>query len=686
MNNLNLFSNIEQEIKNLRAEIAEHNKRYYQQDSPTITDAEYDAKFRYLKEMEKAWPQYATSDSPTQKVGAEVSKKFSKHKHKHKHRLYSLDNSKNLEELELWYQRVLKESGKDQVDLTCELKFDGLAVALTYEKGLLKVGATRGDSEEGENLTQNIKMVSGIPHNLNEPIDIDVRGEVYLPISSFERLNEEQRKKGEKEFANPRNAAAGSLRQLDSNITRQRDLSFFAYGAIWENAEGPQTDYEIMQKLGNLGFKINKCILAFNIEDVKKQIDYWGHNRADLDYDTDGVVVKVNDLSLQQEMGFTSRAPKWATAFKFPPEEAWTTVEDIEINVGRTGSITPVAVMKPVSLGGSIVSRASLYNFDEVEKLVINKGVKVLIKKAAEIIPKVIKADIEMPNGYLEYRNIFKTPVHCPSCQTELIKPEGEINLYCPNQLSCPAQMQAGIEYFASKEAMNIDGVGPAIIEKLLAKDMIKDPADLYTLSQNDFLKLDSIKEKSAANLYNAIQESKSRPLNKFLTAIGIRFVGKETADILSQNFTSLDELETASKEELAKIDGIGEKIASSIENFFREEKNLAILQKFKEVGINPKEVRAKKKSQGFEGKTFVVTGTLSSMGRSEAQDVIKSHSGKVTSSVTKNTDFLVVGENPGSKYQKALDLGVIILDEKQFLEFCTIQKKLPLTQGEPNE
>jgi DNA ligase (NAD+) len=661
MNNLNLFSNIEQEIKNLRAEIAEHNKRYYQQDNPVISDAQYDEMFRKLKQLETDFPQYITPDSPTQKVGSKVSEKFEKHKHKY--RLYSLDNSNNFEELEKWYQRVLKESGQEQVDLTCELKIDGLAVALTYKKGELVVGATRGDGVEGENITQNIKMVKGIPHTLKKSIDIDVRGEVYMPISSFERLNEENRNRGEKEFANPRNAAAGSLRQLDSNITRQRDLSFFAYGAIWEGADAPKTHYDVMKELRNLGFQTAECFKQGSLKNVEFLIKRFESYRYTENYDTDGVVVKVNDIALQQELGFTSRAPKWATAFKYSPEEAITIVEDIEINVGRTGAVTPVAVMKPVSLGGSIVSRASLYNFEEIEKLGITILSTVKIKKAAEIIPKVIEVIIK---GGL--KKIFPIPTHCPSCGTPLIKPEGEVNLYCPNQFGCPAQLQARIEYFVSKDAMNIDGVGPAIIEQLLAKKMIKDPADLYTLSKEDFLKLDLVKEKSASNLYNAIQESKNQPLNRFLTAIGIRFVGKETADILSQNFASIDELETASKEELAKLDGIGEKIASSIENFFKEERNLAILQKFKNAGINPTESQSEKSSKEFEGKTFVVTGTLSSMGRNEAQEAIKSHSGKATSSVTKNTDFLVVGESPGSKYQKALDLGVIILKEDEFL------------------
>lgn len=671
MNNLNLFSNIEQEIKDLRAKIVEHNKRYYEQDSPTITDAEYDDMFRKLKQLERDWPQYITSDSPTQKVGSAISEKFSKHKHKY--RLYSLDNSNNFKELEKWYQRVLKESGKEQVDLTCELKIDGLAVALTYEKGELVVGATRGDGTEGENITQNIKMVKGIPHKLPQPLDIDVRGEVYMPIASFEKLNEEQRKKGEKEFANPRNSAAGSLRQLDSSITKNRDLHFFAYGAIWEGEEAPKTHFDVMNELRTLGFETTNCELAIDASWAEKQITTWEHTRADLGYDTDGVVIKVNNLALQQEMGFTARAPKWATAFKFPPEEAWTIVEDIEINIGRTGAVTPVAIMKPVSLGGSIVKRASLYNFEEAGRLNIGKGASVKIKKAAEIIPKVIWVSQSLPIDFKP----FQIPPNCPSCETELIKPEGEVNLYCPNQFGCPAQLQARLEYFVSKDAMDIDGVGPAVIEQLLAKEMIKDPADLYTLSKEDFLKLDLVKEKSATNMYNAIQKSKTQPLNRFLTAIGIRFVGKETADILSRNFTSIEELKNVTKEDLAKLDGIGEKIASSIENFFKEEKNLAILQKFKDAGINPTEVKAEKASNSFEGKTFVVTGTLSSMGRYEAQDAIKSHSGKPRSSVTKNTDFLVVGDTPGSKYQKALDLGVIILDENKFLEILHHPEKI---------
>jgi DNA ligase (NAD+) len=671
MKNLNLFdqeNQIKKIMQGLREELQKHNKLYYELDTPSITDAEYDAMFRQLKELEAAHPELVTTDSPTQQVGAGISEKFSKITHKY--RLYSIDNSNSFDELDRWYQRVLKESGQNHVSVTCELKIDGLAVALSYEKGQLKIGATRGDGTVGENITQNIKTVTGIPHTLPEPLDIEVRGEVYMPISSFEKLNEENRKRGEKEFANPRNSAAGSLRQLDSNITKSRDLHFFAYAAIMNGDDAPKTHYETMQLLQKLGFQTNECFAPDGLDSVKNAISHWEHTRFELDYATDGVVVKVNDLSLQQELGFTARAPKWATAFKFPPEEAWTRINEIEINVGRTGAVTPVAIMQPVSLGGSIVKRASLHNFDEIEKLGVNVGSEVLIKKAAEIIPKVIKAKEKSLDFY-------KAPKECQSCGTPLIKPEGEVNFYCPNQFGCPSQIQAKLEYFASKEAMDIDGVGPAVIEQLLDKNMIQDATDLYALSKQDFMQLDLVKEKSATNLFNAIQKSKTQPLNKFLTALGIRFVGKETADILSQNYSSIDELKSATTEHLAQVDGIGDKIAASIVNFFNEPKNIEILEKFKQYGINPTATKAEKKSDVLAGKTFVVTGTLKSMGRSDAQNEIKALSGKPTSSVTKNTDFLVMGETPGSKYQKALDLGVIILNEEQFLEILSTPEKI---------
>ena len=496
------LSNIEKQITSLQEEITIHNKNYYELDSPTIEDSEYDSLFRQLKELESKYPQFASKSSPTQKVGGKINEKFEKHTHKYP--LYSLDNSNNFEELEKWYERVKKVTNKP-IELDCELKIDGLAIALSYEKGKLKTAATRGDGTIGEDITENIKQVSGIPHFLKDPIDIEVRGEVYMPISSFNKLNKLNQEKGEKEFANPRNAAAGSLRQLNTEIVKSRDLHFFAYSGIIQD-KNITTHSQILDNLKEQGFSTNKYKLAKDIEDVKKIITEIEHTRSNLDFATDGVVIKINDISTQNELGFTSRAPKWATAFKFPPEEAWTKILDIELNVGRTGTVTPVAIMQPVSLGGSIVQRASLHNFDEIERMKINLGNDVKIKKAAEIIPKVIE-------NASKSDKIYTAPTSCPSCHTKLIKPDKEVNLYCPNHTNCPAQIQGRIEYFASKDGMDIDGLGKSIIEQLLSKNLIKDYADLYYLTKEDFITLDLIQEKSPQNLINAINNQKDQPL-----------------------------------------------------------------------------------------------------------------------------------------------------------------------------
>lgn len=657
--NLNLFD-IQSQIDSLREEISIHNKNYYELDSPTIEDSEYDALFRQLKKLETEYPQFASKSSPTQKVGGKSSEKFKKHTHKYP--LYSLDNSNNIQELEKWYERIKKNTTQN-IELECELKIDGLAMALSYKQGILETGATRGDGTIGEDITQNIKQVSGIPHILKDAIDIEVRGEVYMPISSFNNLNELNKQKGEKEFANPRNAAAGSLRQLDSSIVKSRDLHFFAYGGVFQNQT---TQSQLMDFLHEQGFSTNKYKLASNIKEAEQIINEIEHTRSNLDFATDGVVIKINNIATQNELGFTARAPKWATAFKFPPEEAWTKIIEIEINVGRTGAITPVAIMQPVSLGGSIVQRASLHNFDEIKRMQINVGNDVKIKKAAEIIPKVVE-------NASKSEEIYKTPTHCPVCDTPLIQPQGEVNLYCPNHLGCPAQIQSRIEYYASKDGMDIDGLGKSIIEQLLSKNLIKDAADLYFLTKEDFLKLDLIQEKSAQNLMNAINQSKKQPLAKFLSALGIRHIGKEKADVLSQEFSSIEEIKNTTKEKISAINGLGEKMAESIVNFFKDNDNLKILQKFKQAGIDPISQITQKESNIFEGKTFVLTGTLKNMTRAEAEALIKKHSGKTTSSVTKKTDYLLMGENAGSKYNKALDLGVIILNEDEFLKLISM-------------
>ena len=654
---------VEQRIEFLKNEINKSNYKYYVEENPYLSDIEYDEMFAELKKLEEQYPLLKTPDSPTQRVGSISEKFFS---HKHKYRLYSLDNTYNAEELTIWYEKICKEY-EQELELVCELKIDGLAIALTYEQGLFTLGVTRGDGVTGENITQNLKTVKAIPLKLFEPKTLEVRGEIYMPKSSFDKLNEDALEKGEKVFANPRNAASGSLRQLDSTITAKRDLSMFTYTGIFEDDADKQikTHYDGMMKLKELGFKINPNIrLVKNIKEAIEYCNEWETKRFDLDYATDGVVIKINNIAIQKDLGYTARAPKWATAFKFPPEEVTTKLREIELNTGKTGIITPVAVLDPVALGGSIVSRASLHNFDEIKRLDIRIGDTVLIKKAAEIIPKVIKV---MDTPEHETLPEYQLPDKCPACDAPLIEKEGEVGLYCSNP-NCAQIMCAKIEYWASKEAMDIDKVGPAVIQQLYAKKFISNAVDLYKLTMQDFMQLDSVKEKSASNIYNSIQESKNRPLNRLLTAMGIRHVGKETAEILAGEFPSLDLLISAPLEELAKIEGIGDIIAKSIFDFFHDEENLKMIEEIKEIGINP-QAKAKPKSDKLSGKTFVLTGTLQNMTRDEASAIIKSHGGKTSSSVSKKTSYVLAGENAGSKLDKALDLGVIILTEDDFLE-----------------
>ncbi len=648
-------------INYLKNELNKYSYNYYVLDNPLISDFEYDKLYKELEELEKQNPLLITPDSPTQRVGG-ISTGFEEVKHKY--RLYSLDNTYNYEELKKWYERITKEIGKN-VDLVCELKIDGLAIALTYNNGLFVKGATRGNGIIGEEITQNLKTIKAIPLKLFENADLEVRGEIYMPKTSFEKLNDENIRNGEKPFANPRNAAAGSLRQLDSTITAKRDLSMFTYTPIIENAEYvPTTHWEGMQYLKKLGFKINPNIrLVNNIDGAIEFCKEWENKRFELDYATDGVVIKVNSFAYQNELGFTSRAPKWATAFKFPPEEISTILKDIEIGIGKTGAVTPVAVLEPVNLAGSIVSRASLHNFDEIKRLDIRIGDRVLIKKAAEIIPKVIKV---CDNQGHENLPLYRIPEFCPACHSKLTTIEGEVNLYCINPY-CQDVLKAKLEYWVSKEAMDIDSVGPTIISKLFDLGLIKEPIDFYKLSVEDFLKLDLVKEKSATNMFNAIQQSKKKPLSRFITALSIRHVGKETAEILTNEFPSLEKFENSSFEDFSKIDGIGEKIAKNIYEFFHDENNLKMLDEFIKLGFKF-ENNSSERTNELAGKTFVLTGTLQSMTRDEAGDKIKMMGGKTSSSVSKKTSYVIAGENPGSKLDKAQDLGVIILNEEEFL------------------
>lgn len=655
-------------INFLKDEINKSNYKYYVEENPYLSDFEYDQMFAELRSLEEQYPLLRTPDSPTQRVGS-VSEKF--FPHKHKYRLYSLDNTYNDKELYKWYERVTKECGND-LELVCELKIDGLAIALTYEKGVFVRGVTRGDGVTGEDITTNLRTVKAIPLKLFEPIDVEVRGEIYMPKSSFEKLNEENLANGEKIFANPRNAASGSIRQLDSKITAKRDLSVFIYSSVFENLpDAPKTHYENMMYLKKLGFKINPNIRL--CKDMREGIEYlkeWDTKRFDLDYATDGVVIKVNDIACQNELGFTSRAPKWATAFKFPPEEVTTKLLDIEINTGKTGAVTPVAVLEPVLLAGSTVARASLHNFDEIKRLDIRIGDTVLIKKAAEIIPKVIKV-MDTPEHFDLPEYI--TPVECPSCHSKLVIREGEVNLYCENR-ECPQQAMAKIEYWVSKEAMDIDFIGPSIIQQLYDGGFVKNAVDLYKLNMQDFMQLENIKEKSAYNMYTSIQNSKNQPLNRLLTALSIRLIGKESAELITQKFSSVDELKFATREQLAEIDGVGDKMADSVYEFFHDEDCLKLLEELKSLGINPV-AKNDKKSDVLGGKTFVLTGTLQNMTRDEASEIIKQHGGKTSSSVSKKTDYVLAGENAGSKLDKAQNLGVIILTENDFLRMIEEEK-----------
>ena len=628
---------------------------YYTKDAPSVSDSEYDQLYRELVELETAHPDEILPESPTHRVGGVVLKGFTKYQHLYP--LYSLQDAFSREELEAFDQRVRKEF--PSVSYVCELKIDGLSISLTYENGVLVTGATRGDGSVGEDITENLKRVKDIPLVLPEPVNITVRGECYMPRASFDRVNQIRQENGEPEFANPRNAAAGTLRQLDTKIVAKRNLATFLYQEVSPTDQSSQEG--VLEKLARLGFVVNQeRVLAEDMEQIWDFIQKVAQLREDLPYDIDGIVIKVNDLAVQEELGFTVKAPKWAVAYKFPAEEKEAKILSVDWTVGRTGVVTPTANLTPVQLAGTTVSRATLHNVDYIAEKDIHQEDTVIVYKAGDIIPAVLRVvkDKRVSDQALAI------PTHCPSCQSELLHFEDEVALRCINPL-CPAQIKEGLNHFASRDAMNITGLGPAVVEKLFAAQLVEDVAGIYRLTVEDLLTLEGFKEKSAEKLYEAIQASKENSAEKLLFGLGISHVGSKVSQILLQEFHDLDQLATADPERIAGIDSLGMVVAESLKSYFAQEGSKRLLQELKEAGVNLTYLGEKVAADAaLSGMTVVLTGKLERLTRSEAKAKLESLGAKVTGSVSKKTDLVVAGSDAGSKLTKAQELGIQVEDE----------------------
>ena len=628
---------------------------YYTSDNPSVSDSEYDRLYRELVELEKAHPEQVLPDSPTHRVGGKILDGFEKYSHQYP--LYSLQDAFSREELDAFDARVRKEL--DDVTYICELKIDGLSISLTYEQGIFVAGATRGDGSVGENITENLKRVKDIPLSLSEKIDITVRGECYMPRASFNQVNLARQENGESEFANPRNAAAGTLRQLDTGVVAKRNLATFLYQEASPSTRDSQE--KVLNHLEQLGFVVNpRRLLAHSMDEVWEFIQEVGQERDQLPYDIDGVVIKVNDLAGQEQLGFTVKAPKWAVAYKFPAEEKEAKLLSVDWTVGRTGVVTPTANLTPVQLAGTTVSRATLHNVDYIAEKDIRKDDTVIVYKAGDIIPAVLRV-VESKRVSEEKLDI---PTNCPSCESKLLHFEDEVALRCINP-RCPAQIKEGLIHFASRDAMNISGLGPSIVEKLFAANLVKDVADIYSLTVEDFLLLDGIKEKSAQKLYQAIQTSKENSAERLLFGLGIRHVGSKASQLLLQNFHSIESLAQASPEEVAGIESLGSVIAQSLQSYFETEGAKILLSELKELGVNlDYKGQVVAADAALSGLTVVLTGKLERLTRSEAKSKLENLGAKVTGSVSKKTDLVVAGVDAGSKLQKAQELGIEIRDE----------------------
>ena len=628
---------------------------YYTSDNPSVSDSEYDRLYRELVELEKAHPEQVLPDSPTHRVGGKILDGFEKYSHQYP--LYSLQDAFSREELDAFDARVRKEL--DYVTYICELKIDGLSISLTYEQGIFVAGATRGDGSVGENITENLKRVKDIPLSLPEKLDITVRGECYMPRASFNQVNLARQENGEPEFANPRNAAAGTLRQLDTGVVAKRNLATFLYQEASPSTRDSQE--KVLNHLEQLGFVVNpRRLLAHSMDKVWEFIQEVGQERDQLPYDIDGVVIKVNDLAGQEQLGFTVKAPKWAVAYKFPAEEKEAKLLSVDWTVGRTGVVTPTANLTPVQLAGTTVSRATLHNVDYIAEKDIRKDDTVIVYKAGDIIPAVLRV-VESKRISEEKLDI---PTNCPSCDSKLLHFEDEVALRCINP-RCPAQIKEGLIHFASRDAMNISGLGPSIVEKLFAANLVKDVADIYHLTVEDLLLLDGVKEKSAQKLYQAIQASKENSAEKLLFGLGIRHVGSKASQLLLQNFRSIESLAQANPEEIASIESLGSVIAQSLQTYFATEGSEILLRELKESGVNlDYKGQTVAANAALSGLTVVLTGKLERLNRSEAKNKLESLGAKVTGSVSKKTDLVVAGADAGSKLQKAQELGIEIRDE----------------------
>nr|WP_321224699.1 NAD-dependent DNA ligase LigA [uncultured Psychroserpens sp.] len=657
----------EQKITSLRNELRDHNYNYYVLDNPTISDFDFDIKLKELQALEEAHPEFYDANSPSLRVGGEVTKNFNTVVHEH--RMYSLDNSYSKEDLLDWEKRI-KKMVDGEVTYTCELKYDGASISLTYENGSLLRAVTRGDGTQGDEVTANIKTIKSVPLQLkgDYPPKFDIRGEIVLPFEGFNQMNEERLEAGEELYRNPRNTASGSLKLQDSAEVARRPLECLLYNITGNNL-GFNTQFESLQKARQMGFKVPEASkLATSVDEVLKFVEYWDVHRHDLPYETDGVVIKVNNLQQQEELGFTSKAPRWAMAYKFKAEQVSTRLNEITYQVGRTGAITPVANLEPVELAGTTVKRASLHNADQIEKLDIREGDEVFVEKGGEIIPKIIAVDLSkrpansQPTQYI---------THCPECRTELVREPGDAKHYCPNYNGCRVQIIGRIQHYISRKAMDIEGLGGETVALLVTQNLISNYSDLYTLTKEDVLPLERMAEKSAENLINGIEASKQIPFERVLFALGIRFVGETVAKKLAKHYKSIDAIANASLEDLVTVDEIGGRIAESVVEFFSSEENKIIIEKLRLHGLQL-EISAEKlanQTDLLKGLSIVVSGVFETVSRTELKKLIEDNGGKVSSSISSKTDFLVAGDKMGpSKLAKAETLGVEIISESDFL------------------